>query len=129
MMLRNVLIVDDSPVFLTLLGKFLTKHGYILATAESGFTALEIVKIFTPDVIFVDLVMPGMDGKKLCQKFREIPRLKDTTIALISATEMEQGMKLADAGFDNFFEKESFDQTSIKIKSFLDKLASQKSTL
>ncbi len=61
---NNVLIVDNDPVFLHLLSKFLDQKGYLVSTADSGIAALDLVKSMTPGIVFMDLVMPGIDKER-----------------------------------------------------------------
>ena len=58
-------------------------------TAEDGLSALEILKTYTPDVIFVDLVMPNIDGKRLCKIIRGKKELKDVYLIILSAVAAE----------------------------------------
>jgi two-component system, OmpR family, response regulator len=66
----RVLIVDDELLVRDLLRDFLTTVGDDVATAASGAEALETVRVFRPDVILVDMVMPGMSGAELLQALR-----------------------------------------------------------
>ena len=119
---KKILIVDNSPVFLSLLGRFLVKQGHVVFTAENGLKALEIVQNFKPDVIFIDYVMPGIDGAKLCRKFRQNSLLKKTTIVLISALALERDLNHIEAGFDACVAKGPFAQMSLQIQNFLNQL-------
>ena len=122
---KNILIVDNSPVFLSLLGNFLRKQGYHVSTAEDGLGALAVIQHFKPDIIFIDFVMPSIDGGKLCRKFREIPELKDVTIALISALALELNLQHADSGFDACIAKGPFRQMSQQIQRFIEQQGSK----
>ncbi|KPC49378.1 response regulator [Amantichitinum ursilacus] len=62
MSIKKVLIVDDSPTERHFLGELLTKAGYQVLTAESGEEAVAKVKEIMPDLILMDVVMPGMNG-------------------------------------------------------------------
>ena len=119
---NNVLIVDNNPVFLHLLSKFLDQKGYLVSTADSGIAALDLVKSMTPGIVFMDLVMPGIDGEKLCRKFRETQNVKGATIVLLSALAVEHDMKYSEWGFDAFIAKGPFDQMATHIDSFLEEL-------
>ena len=59
---KKILLVDDDPSLLATMGQFLKFEGYDVTTAESGETALEHLKIIRPDIIVLDMSMPGMGG-------------------------------------------------------------------
>ena len=62
MAIKNVLVVDDSATELHILGEILKKNGYAVSTAGSGEDAIEKLKSAKPDLILMDVVMPGMSG-------------------------------------------------------------------
>lgn len=62
MAIKNVLVVDDSATELHILGEILKKNGYAVSTAGSGEDAIEKLKTAKPDLILMDVVMPGMSG-------------------------------------------------------------------
>lgn len=62
MAIKNVLVVDDSATELHILGEILKKNGYAVSTAGSGEDAIEKLKNAKPDLILMDVVMPGMSG-------------------------------------------------------------------
>ncbi|MBW1614781.1 MAG: response regulator, partial [Deltaproteobacteria bacterium] len=59
-MKKKILVVDNNPVILKYMTNFLFKNGYQVLTAKDGLSALEILKTYTPDIIFVDLIMPNI---------------------------------------------------------------------
>ena len=67
---RKILVVDDELAILKLLRKTFELSGYEVVTAESGEEALEILKKEEFKVMFLDLMLPGMDGLELCRKIR-----------------------------------------------------------
>jgi CheY-like chemotaxis protein len=66
-MQAQILVVDDEPVIVDVLTRFLTREGYSVVTARNGREALEIVKRHQPDLILLDVTMPEMDGFSVCQ--------------------------------------------------------------
>ena len=62
----KVLVVDDSGTIRKTAEAILTKEGYTVATAEDGFSALSKVMSFKPDLIFLDIMMPRLDGYQVC---------------------------------------------------------------
>ncbi len=67
-----VLVVDDEPHLCNGLRRVLEKEGYEVSTAQDGLTALGLVDRRTPDVILLDLMMPGLDGREVCRRVREV---------------------------------------------------------
>mgnify|MGYP000356759083 CR=1 FL=1 len=67
--MKKILVVDNHPVILEFMSKILSRAGYEVVTAQDGLSALDLMQTHTPDVMFIDLVMPNIDGKKLCQVY------------------------------------------------------------
>ena len=67
----RILVVDDIPENLSLMEAVLVPRGYTVLTATSGEQALELVEREQPDLILLDVVMPGMDGYAVCETLRE----------------------------------------------------------
>ena len=84
-MSQSVLIVDDEPMARTLLRLMLVRAGFEVAEAENGFDALEKVEVNIPDLILLDVMMPGMDGFTVCQKVRAKQETADLPIIMLSA--------------------------------------------
>jgi len=70
---KKILVVDNDPVVLRLMTNFLEKKGHQVLTAKDGLFALDVLKTHTPDVMFIDLVMPNIGGEKLCRIVRSMP--------------------------------------------------------
>lgn len=84
----SILIVDDTPQNLRLLGDILENEGYDLRVATSGPDALDAVKTSAPDLILMDIVMPGMDGYEVCRQLKADPGLRSIPVIFISALGM-----------------------------------------
>ena len=104
--MKKILIVDDEKDILEFLGYNLRKEGYDVSEAKTGDEALHLVKNNTPDLIILDVMMPGIDGIETCQRMREIPKLKDTLIIFLTARN-EDFSQIAglDAGADDYVSK------------------------
>lgn len=84
--MTKILIIDDEVAFTDLMRMNLEKTGDFEVQVENHSNlALRAAREFEPDVILLDIVMPGMDGGDLSARFREHPKLKDTPIIIISA--------------------------------------------
>lgn len=89
-MARRVLIVDNHPMMLSFLEEVVSTNGYEVRTAGDGVGALAALEEFTPDILITDLVMPNIDGRKLCQIVRAIPEFQDIIIIVLSAIAREE---------------------------------------
>ena len=119
-MKKKVLVVDNDPVALWLMSNLLEKEGHQVQTAENGLSALEILKKYTPDVMFVDLIMPKIDGKKLIRIIRKMPELKDVRIAIVSAIAVEEQIAFTELGADACIAKGPFEQMTKHILAALE---------
>ncbi|HPL63141.1 MAG: response regulator [Syntrophales bacterium] len=80
--MEKILIVDDEVHVLNLLRKFFASRGYDVHTATTGETAIEIVRSEHPEIVLLDIIMPGMGGLEVLQEIRKI----DPDIGVIMAT-------------------------------------------
>ena len=96
--MKKVLLVDNDRIALGIVTKLLEKEGHQVLTSRDGLGALDILKTYTPDVIFVDLVMPHIDGETLCRTIRSIERFKDVYLVILSAVAAEKEIALKPLG-------------------------------
>ncbi|MBK8984522.1 MAG: response regulator [Chloroflexi bacterium] len=82
---ESVLIVDDEPMARTLLRLMLVRAGFNVAEAEDGYDALNKVKQSQPDIVLLDVMMPGMDGFAVCEKLRRGKETSTLPIIMLSA--------------------------------------------
>lgn len=82
MLKQKVLIVDDDENIAELISLYLEKEQYDTETAHDGEEALKIFEVYDPDLILLDIMLPGMDGYEVCQQIR---KTKDTPIIMLSA--------------------------------------------
>ncbi|MBT8219111.1 MAG: response regulator transcription factor [Bacteroidia bacterium] len=103
---KKILIVDDEPDILEILEYNLTESGYKVAKAEDGLEALSQAKSFQPDLILLDIMLPGMDGVEVCAKIREDPELDNCLVAFLTARG-EDFTEIAslEVGGDDFIQK------------------------
>lgn len=81
----KVMIVDDSPTIRKSANMFLTKAGYQVILAEDGFEALTKVIDEEPHIIFIDIMMPRLDGYNTCQLIKKNEHFKETPIIMLSS--------------------------------------------
>ena len=81
----RILVVDDTPANLEVVCALLEAEGYDLALATDGPLALKIAAKTRPDLVLLDIMMPGMDGFEVCRRFKEDPALADIPIIFITA--------------------------------------------
>ncbi|MFA5859245.1 MAG: response regulator [Elusimicrobiota bacterium] len=104
---RKVLIVDDDPDVRDLIQSVLSSDpGWIIRTAGDGFEAGKLAIDFLPELIILDIVLPGMDGFKVCADLRKDERFKSTVIIAITGYDTQEHRdRIAAAGADGFVAK------------------------
>ncbi len=90
MMKKKILVVDDDPLMLKFMTDLLEEEGHEVVIAEDGFSALEILTSFVPNVMFIDLIMPRISGDKLCQIVSKMPHLNECQVVFVSGAIAEQ---------------------------------------
>src|SRR5262245_20076075 len=83
----RILIVDDQPANVRVLGSILGQLGYEIVSAADGPTALKRLSLRPPDLVLLDLLMPGMDGFEVCWRIRAQPEFADLPIIFLSAAD------------------------------------------
>jgi two-component system, sensor histidine kinase len=122
--LPSILIVDDSHDSANTLGSLFSAHGYKIYVAYDGEAALEAANTHLPDVILLDLGMPGPDGVHLARFFREDEQLKDKVLIAITGYADEMHRSQCDsAGIDYVFPKPAAWED---LKSTIDRLCSKR---
>lgn len=91
--MARILIVDDEPANRLLVSTLLQYAGHQVSEAESGDRALASAKSHPPDLVIVDLFLPGMHGTQFVKKLREERDLKQTRVALYTATQIDSMLK------------------------------------
>ncbi|UXI66751.1 response regulator [Tahibacter amnicola] len=102
----RVLIVDDSPTIVALLKKLLQQNGYVTLEAENAEQGIKIATAELPDLIFLDIVLPGMNGFAALRQLRREARTKHIPIIMISGNEQATEQFYAQRiGADDFMKK------------------------
>ena len=117
--ISKILVVDDDPDIVEILRYNLSLGGYNVKSAINGKEAIKKAKIFIPEIILLDVMMPEMDGIETCTILKEIPSLSNTRIIFLSARNEDYTQLSAfDAGADDYISK------PVKPKILLKKIAS-----
>lgn len=104
--MQKVLIVDDEQDILDLLRYHLEREGFAVSTANNGKAAVQVAKSERPDLVVLDIMMPGMDGVEVCHELRRTPGMEQTLIAFLTArTEDYSQIAGFEAGADDYITK------------------------
>ncbi|MCB9422865.1 MAG: response regulator [Ardenticatenaceae bacterium] len=103
---KSVLLVDDEEMTRDLLRLMLKGTGFKIYEAEDGFVALEQVEAHKPDIMILDVMMPGLDGLAVCRTLRSQPHTAELPVIMLSAkttpTAIQDGL---DAGANKYLTK------------------------
>ena len=108
----TILAVDDQPANLRLLDAVLSPRGYRVIRASSGEQALELLSSSSPDLVLLDIVMPGIDGYEVCRRIRSAPETAFLPVVMITASGQQEKTQAIEAGADDFVSK-PFDQSEL----------------
>jgi diguanylate cyclase (GGDEF)-like protein len=101
-----LLIVDDIEDNITLMLRFLTRAGYTVLTASDGEHALQLARQANPDVILLDIMMPGMDGYEVCERLKAAEETRDIPVIFMTAlTDMQDKLRGFKAGAADYLAK------------------------
>ncbi len=117
----TVLIVEDNQESIDLLVYFLEPAGYKVITASDGYQAIEMVENHAPDIILLDIMLPGLDGYEVCERLKKNERTFHIPIIMITALkELKDKIRALEAGADDFISK-PFDSVELlaRVKSLL----------
>ena len=102
----KILLVDDEPDILEIVGYNLSQEGYSIVTATNGKEAIAMAKKELPQLIIMDVMMPGMDGMEACENIRKIPELSNTLITFLTARSEDYSQVAGfEAGADDYISK------------------------
>jgi DNA-binding response OmpR family regulator len=120
-MKKTILVVDDEIGALTLIGIMLERDGYAILKARDALTALQILRQAIPDLMIIDIMMPGMDGIELCRRIRQVKHLYRIPILILSGRgDAESVMQVMEAGATDYLPKPILHQTMVtKVRGLL----------
>jgi two-component system alkaline phosphatase synthesis response regulator PhoP len=103
---KKILIADDEPDILEIIGYNLSREGYQVTTAKDGDEALAKAKMIKPELIILDIMMPKKNGVEVCELLRAKPAFKDTLIIFLTALSDESShVKGLETGADDYISK------------------------
>lgn len=88
--MSKILVVDDEPKIRFIVRKMLEKEGHKVAEAKDGAECLEMVKAERPDLILLDVMMPGMDGWDVCRRIKTDEATKTITVAMLTVKSKDE---------------------------------------
>ena len=121
---KEILIVDDEPSIVVPIQFLMEQQGYSVIVAENGHDALDIIYKYIPDLILLDIMLPGIDGYEVCEIVRLNPKLRGVKIIFLTAkgreVEIAKGLAL---GADAYITKPfSNAELVAKVKAVLDNI-------
>lgn len=125
----KILLVDDEPDILEIIGYNLNAEGYQVLTAENGLEAVKKAKKEHPQLIILDVMMPEMDGIEACEQIRRIPELQETIITFLTARGEDYSQVAGfEAGADDYITKPIKPKVLVsKVKALLRRLKEEDS--
>jgi adenylate cyclase len=116
----KILVVDDVPENVRLLEAVLVPRGYEVVTARDGVEALERVEAEQPDLILLDVMMPGLDGYGVCTRLRENDDTAVLPVIMVTSSIGQEKTKAIEAGADDFIPKPfNHDELLTRVRSLL----------
>ncbi|HYJ98156.1 MAG TPA: response regulator, partial [Burkholderiaceae bacterium] len=136
-MTSHILVVDDVEKNVRLLADVLTARGFRTSTAASGAAALQSIQRDPPDLVLLDVMMPGMDGYAVCQAIRADAQHAMLPVVLVTALDpAQERVKGLEAGADDFLNKPVNQaelmarvRSLLRIKAYQDEIQRQKNEL
>jgi DNA-binding response OmpR family regulator len=121
---KEILIVDDEPSIVVPIQFLMEQQGYSVIIAENGHDALDMIYKYIPDLILLDIMLPGIDGYEVCEIVRLNPKLRSVKVIFLTAkgreVEIAKGLAL---GADAYITKPfSNAELVAKVKTVLDNI-------
>ena len=118
---ERILVVEDETTIGDLIAEGLRRHGYLVERAGDGDTALDMAETLIPDLIVLDLMLPGMDGWEICRRMRQYRKTRDVPILMLTARRDERDVVAGlELGADDYMKKPfSMNELMARVKALL----------
>jgi DNA-binding response OmpR family regulator len=113
---KRILVVDDDPTSLKLLDLILNKEGYQVMTASNGLEALRKARLESPDLLILDVMLPGFDGFEICHRLRTEPATATMPIMMLSSKQQKSDQDAASKVGANAFLSKPVDRKALLTK-------------
>ena len=119
--IAEILIVDDAPENLDILGRFLNREGYKTRPVRDGASALQAAESSPPDLILLDIRMPGMEGYEVCRRLKENAKLREIPVLFLSALDeaMDKVKAFQIGGVDYVTKPFQFEEVLSRVETHL----------
>lgn len=122
--MTTILVVDDDPKIRSVLSRGLRFEGYTVQVAEDGFQALQLARLEAPDLVVLDVMLPGMDGLELCRRLRQ--GMAAPILMLTARDAVPDRIAGLDSGADDYLVKPfDFDELLARIRALLRRVQPQ----
>ena len=118
---KKILVVEDDPTSLRLLELILSKEGYQVISASNGLEGLRKARTESPDLLILDVMLPGFDGLEVCHRLRNEPDMAKLPILMLSAKQQKSDQDAASKVGANAFLPKPVDRTALlsKVAEFI----------
>jgi PAS domain S-box-containing protein len=118
--MKKILAVDNDQFMLKFISDVISQEGHEIITAEDGLSALDILDNYTPDIVLIDLVMPNINGKKLCKIIRGMEDLEHSYIIILSAVAAEEEIDVTELGANACIAKGPLEEMAQNIRAVIE---------
>jgi DNA-binding response OmpR family regulator len=126
---QKILMIEDEPAFIRIFKRRLEYEGYRVVIAQNGLDGLAIARTEMPDLIILDIMLPGLDGHKVCRMIKSDNNLRSIPVAMLTSRDLDADADMAKkCGANAFIVKTTHIDVVIDIiKRLLAQIASSKS--
>lgn len=126
-MSKKILLIDDDTNIASYVKFRLQKKGYILKHMDNGLDGVQAIKDFKPDLVILDMMMPGIDGREVAEIVKEKNLMDTSRIIVLSGKEVTEEVKaLFDLGIHDYLQKPfNIDNLVVRIERVLSNLSSE----
>jgi DNA-binding response OmpR family regulator len=121
--MTKILVADDSPFVLEIVETVLKSEGFDVITAVDGLDAWNKIQKDKPDIVIVDIIMPGLNGYQICEKIKKNEELKNTPVLVLTTKAQDKDIELAQTSGADLYMTKPFDpdELAAKIRRFFEK--------